>query len=430
MSSFPSLEGLDRFAFRPDRQDPYLRVFKSTVFVRDHDQSLRFYVDQLGFSVVADVGFDSSDRWLAVAPPDGSAFLALVSPKPGSEDYKLIGRSTQVAFITEDVNATYEQWCKRGVRFHSPPHTTLWGGMFARFEDVDGNSFELLGTDEMSRQIEAQRCAIAEKLESERRASQELEIAKQVQARLFPQSLPPLRTLDYAGTCIQARQVGGDYFDFLELRLGRLALVLADIAGKGLSGALLMASLQANLRAQCATLAAFKELFPFALEDFAQLLVSVNRLFCQNTGDGIYATLFFADYDDASRRLSYVNCGHLPALLMHDSQSSSETGGDPFPLGHLHSTSTVMGLFDSWGCHFVQTQLAPGDILLMYTDGVTEATNATGEEFGEQRLIEALRRHRELPSQALLASIVADVRQFSPHEQHDDITLIVAKCRY
>jgi predicted enzyme related to lactoylglutathione lyase len=227
------------------------------------------FMDQLGFNVVADARFAADGRWVAVAPPNGSAILALVAPKPGSEDYALVGRATQISFITEDIHATFEQWHKRGVHFDRRPQTTSWGGMSANFQDVDGNSFELLASDDMSREIEAQRRASAEKLESERRAVQELEIAKQVPARLFPQMLPPLKTLDYAGICIQARQVGGDYYDLLSLGEDRLGLVFSDVSGKGIAGTLLMANLQANLRSQCA----------IALDHPERLLRSVNHVF-------------------------------------------------------------------------------------------------------------------------------------------------------
>jgi predicted enzyme related to lactoylglutathione lyase len=159
---------------------------------------LRFYGDQLGFNVVADARFGPDDRWVAVAPQNGSAVLALVVPKPGSEDRALMGRATQISLITEDINATFDQWHSRGVRFDRPPQTASWGGISANFQDVDGNSFELLASNDMSREIEALRRATTEKLESERRGAQELEIAKQVQVRLFPQTLPPLKTLDYA----------------------------------------------------------------------------------------------------------------------------------------------------------------------------------------------------------------------------------------
>ncbi len=137
-------------------ENPYLRIFKSNVYVRDHDRSLAFYVGLLGFCVLADSRFEFG-RWIAIAPPDGSAILALIAPRRGSENYRLIGRPTHIAFIAEDVNATYELWQSRGVKFVQPPQPQLWGGTFATFQDVDGNVFELLGSDEMSREIEAQR---------------------------------------------------------------------------------------------------------------------------------------------------------------------------------------------------------------------------------------------------------------------------------
>jgi serine phosphatase RsbU (regulator of sigma subunit) len=285
----------------------------------------------------------------------------------------------------------------------------IWGGVFTRFEDIDKNSFALVSFDAVTREVEATRRAIAEKLESERRAAQELEIAKQVQLRLFPQTLPPLKTLEYAGTCIQARQVGGDYYDFLNLGQERLGLVIGDVSGKGIAAALLMANLQANLRSQCA----------IALDQPQRLLRSVNQLFYENTADIAYATLFFADYDDQTRRLRYANCGHLSGLLLRSDDR----------LERLDSNCTVLGLFETWDCQISECHISSGDTLALYTDGITEAFNQAGEEFGEQRLVETLRRHRELPPPSLLASIVNDVRQFSPHEQHDDLTLIVAKCK-
>jgi serine phosphatase RsbU (regulator of sigma subunit) len=203
--------------------------------------------------------------------------------------------------------------------------------------------------------------------------------------------------------------VGGDYYDFLDFGGHRLGMVIGDIAGKGIAAALLMANLQANLRSQCA----------ISLDHPQRLLRSVNQLFYENTTDGAYATLFFAEYDDRIRRLRYANCGHLCALLLR----SDDT------IERLDSTSTVLGLFKEWDCAIEERKLFAGDTLALYTDGITESFNDVEEEYGEQRLIEALRRRGELSSQALLESIVDDVRQFSPHEQHDDITLIVAKSR-
>ena len=394
---------------RLDRQDPYLRVLCINIFVRDQDRSLRFYVDQLGFGLVMDESYESAGRWVAVAPPDGSTVLALVTPKRKSEEYKLIGRSKHAVLVTEDVNAKFEQWRKQGVRFHHPPQMTLWGGIFTRFDDLDGNSFVLVGRDDFVREIEAERRAVAEKLEAERRTAHELEIAKQFQAKLFPQTLPQLSTLEYTGVCMQAREVGGDYYDFLNLGGERVGLVVGDTSGKGIGAALLMANLQANLRSQSA----------IALDQPQRFLRSVNQLFYENTTESAYATLFFAEYNDQTRTLRYANCGHYAPLLLRRDNT----------LERLNSTSTVLGLFPEWDCSINKRELAPGDILAVYTDGITESFNDDGDEFGEQRLIETLRQNRERPSKACVSTIIDEVRQFSRQEQHDDITLIVAKCQ-
>src|SRR5439155_10373937 len=188
---------------------------------------------------------------------------------------------------------------------------------------------------------------MAERIEADRRITQEMEFARQVQARLFPQKRPAMKTLEYTGGCIQARKVGGDYYDFLELRPGRLALVLADIAGKGVSGALLMANLQANLRSQ----------YAIAVDDLPRLLASVNRLFYENSDDASYATLFFADYDDSSRKLRYANCGHLPPLLLRARGNSQDQISEAPKVEWLHPTCIVMGLFEAWHCEIAEVQL-------------------------------------------------------------------------
>ncbi|HLW77978.1 MAG TPA: SpoIIE family protein phosphatase [Terriglobia bacterium] len=418
MGHSDSAHSAHRCSFSPDRQDPYLRLNTVTVFVRDQDRSLRFYVDQLGFHVALDTRFASGDRWLTVTPPDGTATLALVAPDPGSDEYKLIGRSTRIAFLTEDISAKVEEWRQRGVRFRHAPQEHPWGAMFATFEDADGNSFMLYALDEATREVEAQRRAHAERWESERRAALEMDLAKQTQAGLFPQAAPPLKTLDCKGVCLQARQVGGDYYDFLDLGRERLGLLIGDISGKGTAAALLMANLQAHVRNLCTTYWN-RPFTPFALGQPERFLQTVNRLFCDNTTDSAYATLFFAEYDDTTRQLRYANCGHTTALLLrHDSN-----------VERLESTCPVLGLSKGWECAVAERQLFPGDALALYTDGVTESFNEAGEEFGEERLIEALRQHRELSPPALVAWVTEKVRQFSPHEQHDDITLVVARCR-
>jgi serine phosphatase RsbU (regulator of sigma subunit) len=401
---------------------PHLRLHAVNVYVRDQERSLQFFLDCLGFRLAFDARVQSGRRWVAVAPPDGAAILTLVQPEPDSLEYKLIGRNTQISFVTEDVAAKFREWRLRGVKFRHTPRlrrmkyesqraageAPVWGVVSTRFEDLDRNVFALVSFDEVSHALEVQRRAEAERLEAERRAAQEIEIATSVQARLFPQTCPPLATLEYAGKCVQALQVGGDYFDFLELGRDRLGLVVGDIAGKGIAAALLMANLQANLRSQCA----------IALDEPERFLCSVNRLFFQNTAEHDYATLFFAEYDDKTGRLRYANCGHLSALLLRRDDT----------LERLQSTATVLGLFEQWECATGERQLSAGDTLALYTDGITEAFNEASEEFGEARLIHSLRRHRHCSSQDLLLNVIAEVRQFSPKEQQDDITLIVAKC--
>jgi len=404
----------------------HLRIHAVNVYVRDQESSVRFFVDRLGFEVAFDARLQTGSRWVAVRPPDGTAVLALIEPKPDSKEYEFIGRITPVVFVTEDVLATYREWNRRGVQFLNTPRLRrvvyersrrapaavearpVWGGVFTRFRDPDGNVFSLVGFDEESRAVEEQRRAAAEKAESERRVAQELEIAKRVQARLFPQTLPPLQTLDYAGSCIQARQVGGDYYDFLNLGSERLGLVVGDIAGKGIAGALMMANLQANLRSQCA----------IACNAPAVFLHSVNQLFFDSTAEGAYATLFFAEYDDSARRMRYANCGHLSALLLRRNGH----------LDRLSSTATVLGLFRQWDCSIAECQLECGDMLAIYTDGITESFGERDEEFGEQRLIDGLRRHRDAPPAEVVGSIVGEVQRFSACEPHDDITLIIARC--
>jgi len=266
---------------------------------------------------------------------------------------------------------------------------------------------------------------IADRMEVDRRAAHELQIARDVQSRLFPQVMPPLTTLEYAGSCMQARQVGGDYYDFLDLgssqRMDRgatraldaaawhLAFVLADISGKGIAGALLMANLQANLRSR----------YALALDDLPRLLSSVNQLFFENTPDDRYATLFFAVYDDHTRELEYANCGHNAPLLFR-------ANGE---FERLTSTATVIGLFPNWTCETRFVTLQPGDLLVIFTDGVTEANDEAGNEFGEARLIEVVRAHRQFAPAQLVQVIQEEVKKFSTGEQSDDLTLVIARAR-
>lgn len=401
--------GVNRSVLRLDGQEPYLCLHFVIIYVRDLDRSLRFYVEKLGFSLVVDHRFEDGRRWIEVAPADGNAHLGFALLQPGDDAEKLIRPESRIWFITEDVQGKYQEWKARGVQFRYPPEVPAWGGIHTRFEDPDGNSFGLAGFDELTRTVEERRRVLARKAEAEQRHAQEIEIAKQVQARLFPQIHPPAKTLEYAGICLQARQVGGDYFDFLDLGQRRLGLVIGDVSGKGMAAALLMANLQANLRSQCTIAVSHPELF----------LSSVNRLFYENTTDSAYASLFFAEYDDDTQRLRYANCGHLSGLILREDHACER----------LDSTGTLLGLFQNWESPIAECQLYPGDVLALYTDGITEACNEDGEEFGEDSLVERICRYRSESCEDALARITEEVRTRNPHEQQDDITLILAKCK-
>ena len=278
-------------------------------------------------------------------------------------------------------------------------------------EPYSGEDVALLGSVGTQAGLALENIRLAEtmatRLEVERRARHELEIARDVQAKLLPQGQPPVSTLDYAGACLQARVVGGDFFDFAAVSASQVALVLADISGKGISAALLMASLQANLRA----------LYRQAPHDLARLLDAVNRTFYDSTAANHYATLFFALYDDATRELTYANCGHLPPVLLRADGSVERLG----------VTAGVIGLFTPWECCTSTVRLAAGDTLVVFTDGASEATSDGGEEFGEDRLLDVIREHRGEPAAQLLQTIVDEVRAYGGADQYDDLTLIVAR---
>ncbi len=250
--------------------------------------------------------------------------------------------------------------------------------------------------------------AIRKQADSERRRKSELEIAANVQQKLFPRHLRLLRTLDYAAQCVAAREVGGDYYDFLEVADHVLGFVLADVSGKGVPAALLMANLQASFRNQP----------PGALLRPADVLKSVNRHFYESTEAERFATLFFGTYDDRTRRLRFVNCGHVAPLLLRASGC----------IERLEPTATMLGAFRTWSCREAQADLRAGDLLVLYSDGVTEAgIDHREEEFGEERLIGTVRENRALPAAALVQKIVDAVTDFSGAARSDDVTVVALR---
>jgi phosphoserine phosphatase RsbU/P len=251
--------------------------------------------------------------------------------------------------------------------------------------------------------------AIRKQAESERRRKSELEIAANVQQKLFPRNLRPLQTLDYAGHCVAAKEVGGDYYDFLEITDQSLGFVLADVSGKGVPAALLMANLQACFRNQQ----------PGALLRPAEVLEGVNRHFYESTAAERFATLFFGSYDDRTRRLRYVNCAHLAPILLRAT-------GD---IERLEPTALMLGAFREWHCQETQTDLRRGDTLVIYSDGVTEAGIERGNEFGEERLLSLLCEHRGDSADLLVRTIIDAVAEFSGASRTDDVTVVALRAR-
>jgi len=388
---------------------PTLRIHHVPVFVSDQDRSLAFFCDTLGFSLLTDHRSENGDRFVLVEPPDGNAALALLTPKSDSPARALIGGSRGTVLVTNDIEAVFRVWQDRGVPFlGNRPADEVWGGFTATFDDPDGNRFVLAAWDAVTREVEAQRAAALARREAEQRAAMEVTLAREVQARLFPRNVPHFESFDCAGKCLPARHVGGDYYDFLDLGNGRVGVVVADVSGKGIAAALMMANLQANVRSQAA----------LAGDDLETAIKTVNSLFCDNSPDASFATLFFAVFHTRTGRLVYANCGHEAALLIRR-QGAME---------RLASSSQVIGMFRNWSCAIEECCLEPGDILAIATDGIVEAANAGGEEFGERGLIEALAANANGDPRVMIDAILEEVRTFSrTGEQHDDITVVVAR---
>lgn len=255
--------------------------------------------------------------------------------------------------------------------------------------------------------------SISELIEEQRQRQKlenELTIAREVQTQLFPRALPEMTGLELAAVCRAARVVSGDYYDFVNLGHSRLGMAIADISGKGISAALLMASLQAALRGQALV---------NGHRTTAEVVSSLNRHLFLNTSDDRYATLFYAEYDAASRSLSYTNAGHCaPFFVTGNTVKKLDEGG------------TVVGLFDRADYKQVTVPAEPGSLFVGFSDGLLEPENVYGEEFGTSRLANEVLRLRDVPAERLAEGLLSAVEQWagSP-EQADDMTVIVARFR-
>ena len=253
--------------------------------------------------------------------------------------------------------------------------------------------------------------ALAEEAAQRERLNRELEIAREVQERLFPQNLPPVPGLDYCGVCRPAAGVSGDYYDFLALSGGQLGVAVADVCGKGISAALMMASVHAWLRGEAAR----------ADSNLAGLVTSVSRLLFEASAPNRYATLFYAQYEVSFRRLAYVNAGHNPPLLLR-------RRGDDWMLERLREGGTVIGLFEQVSYCQALEDLDDGSLLVAFTDGVTEAINREGKEWGDEGLIEVVCRAASLSASEIIRHIFAALDSFTAGTpQHDDMTLVVLR---
>jgi phosphoserine phosphatase RsbU/P len=246
------------------------------------------------------------------------------------------------------------------------------------------------------------------------RLENELAIAREVQTQLFPRELPEVPGVELEAICRPARLVSGDYYDFIRIGPTRLAIALADISGKGISAALLMASLQATLRS---------ELLRDGLADdpvlpsTAEIVAHLNRHLYLHTSEERYATLFLAVYDARTQRLSYTNAGHLPPLYIAGKSAQKLTTDD-----------TVIGLFNNVQFRQETIDVAPESLLVIYSDGMTDPENSSGELFGADRLAEVALRCRQSPLRAIASTMLKSAEQWSATaEQGDDMTVVVAR---
>lgn len=256
--------------------------------------------------------------------------------------------------------------------------------------------------------LERRNVALERAIESEaaQREVQEQELARarEIQMNLLPKEIPQVAGFEIAGTWEPARTVGGDYFDVIRLSDTKVAICIADVVGKSVSAALLMANVQATVRA-------------FASESSSPswLCSRVNSVLCSNIATGKFVTLFYGILDAVAGTLRYTNAGHLPPILVSLSGQAQQLG----------SNGALLGVFPQWKFEEATLELMPGDRLVLFTDGITEAMTPDGEEFGEERLVSLTRDLAEQSPLMLQTRLLSDVKKFCDSHLHDDATLVV-----
>ena len=242
----------------------------------------------------------------------------------------------------------------------------------------------------------------------------EIEMAEAAQARLFPHDLPCLDGLEYVGACHPVRWVSGDYYDFLPVKDRLLGLAIGDVSGKGLSAGLLMAGLQGRLRSEAPRFGA----------DLVTLLQSLNRSICETTENSRFVTFFYAVYDERERKLIYVNAGHNPPILVR------RPGIADCSIERLDAGGMVLGVSPDAKYEQGSVRIEPGDLLILFTDGVTEVMDSEDLEFGENRLLDLVLRHLDAPLEQLVDGIFEELAAFRGERAlEDDVTLVLARGR-
>jgi len=270
--------------------------------------------------------------------------------------------------------------------------------------EVLADSFNTMARN-LKLHMEDLRCTTAEK----ERLQKELEIARGIQLRLLPQHPPYIEGMDLAANNIPAQEIGGDFYDYIPISRGSWGLVIADVSGKGMPAAIFMGLSRTIVRAS-----ATDNPSP------AAAIKQANELICRDSTSGMFVTLFYAILNAKERKLRYVNAGHNPPLLIRN-------GGE---VESLRTRGIALGV-----THYIDLQeaeriLRPGDTIVFYTDGVTEAINVEEEAFGERRLIEIVRENSNLPARGIIGKVEEAVVAFAGKEpQFDDITLLVLKVR-
>jgi predicted permease len=273
------------------------------------------------------------------------------------------------------------------------------------------------GADQLALMIENAR--LTDRVVEQETLRRDIALASEVQRRLLPEAPPRAECVDFAAVSVPARRIGGDYYDFVELGDGRIGIALADVSGKGVAAALIMSVVQASLR----ILSSGGDVAP------PRLVALINQFVYRSTPASKYATFFYAQLDDRRAELRYVNAGHNPPYLVRAGRRSN-AGSAPSEIEELSAGGTVVGMFAEMEYEEATVELRPGDVLLVFTDGVPEAHNPEDEEFGEERLQLLLRQTAHLPANEISARLSDEINDWiRDAEQYDDLTFIVMKVR-